>query len=508
VSARAGYADGWWVVDSNLLSAAVVPDWWVSLSTWQPAPASYRWWFDVGGDSIQHLAWTGLCGAGVAWFARRRGRWRWLGAAPLAWACVDHANYNGDLSGGPLAGSWASQALLWVGEQLPSVLIVVLLASVVADRVVLTRARQAHPGVLLPGERPDGLSPGPVWRALRLGGPWSLLPVWGVVLGRRAALYGGESELVGRAERSVALVAAADDREAWRSAVRRVLAGLSPLAALRSWRSVLWLAGVLPALAYTLAGGFPATRDLQEAMGGPAGFAAVAGGWALASAVAVSLIPGLWRALRRLGPQASADSWLRLAAGLGLRVAGLACGCGLVAAAVAGVDLSGPLLANDHLLDAVSSASLLLGLALIAAAFVLFPPGGMMLVTSAGTIVLSETAIAWLVTVLAGTALVEYGILEMAANGADGSGGSSGSGSGSGADPGQPPTKVTGYREHSIDRLEQRGITRADVEDIVDNPDRPPEWQPLEGTWLFARGKVRVAVRPDGIVVTSFIKGK
>lgn len=67
-----------------------------------------------------------------------------------------------------------------------------------------------------------------------------------------------------------------------------------------------------------------------------------------------------------------------------------------------------------------------------------------------------------------------------------------------------PPTKVNGYLPHAITRMQQRNITRGMVEDLVDNPQEPPKWQPGRGTWLYKRGTMCVAVYPDGRVKTVF----
>ena len=47
--------------------------------------------------------------------------------------------------------------------------------------------------------------------------------------------------------------------------------------------------------------------------------------------------------------------------------------------------------------------------------------------------------------------------------------------------PGEPPTSVSGYRVHASNRMEERGWTRGQVEDAVDNPKQPPIFQPDKG---------------------------
>ncbi|RIS83882.1 YIP1 family protein [Mycobacteroides abscessus] len=69
----------------------------------------------------------------------------------------------------------------------------------------------------------------------------------------------------------------------------------------------------------------------------------------------------------------------------------------------------------------------------------------------------------------------------------------------------EPPTSVSGYRGHAMDRMQERGWTRGQVEDAVDNPKQPAIFQPDKGTWLY-RGQngINVAVNPYGEVVTVF----
>jgi len=70
--------------------------------------------------------------------------------------------------------------------------------------------------------------------------------------------------------------------------------------------------------------------------------------------------------------------------------------------------------------------------------------------------------------------------------------------------PGSWPTKVTGYRQHALERAEERGVRRGEIEDTVDSPQFEPQWQPGHGTWLYERDGVAVTVRPDGQVVTAW----
>lgn len=71
--------------------------------------------------------------------------------------------------------------------------------------------------------------------------------------------------------------------------------------------------------------------------------------------------------------------------------------------------------------------------------------------------------------------------------------------------PGEPPTSVSGYRVHASQRMEERGWTRGQVEDAVDNPKQPPIFQPDKGTWLYdGQNGITVSINPNGMVVTVF----
>lgn len=73
--------------------------------------------------------------------------------------------------------------------------------------------------------------------------------------------------------------------------------------------------------------------------------------------------------------------------------------------------------------------------------------------------------------------------------------------------PPEPPSQVTGYRSHAIDRLEGsgamgQGVTRQRVEDLVSSPRMKPKWQPDKDTWLYVDGDLQVSVNVKGQIVT------
>jgi len=108
----------------------------------------------------------------------------------------------------------------------------------------------------------------------------------------------------------------------------------------------------------------------------------------------------------------------------------------------------------------------------------------------------------------AGAVAAGAGMVTMAARGAAEAAGAHPARPFKGPDKGSGPpwpTKVTGYTKHAVKRMEQRGVTRGQVEDIVDSPKGEPKWQKKRGTWLFERDGIQVAVNDDGAVVTVIV---
>jgi hypothetical protein len=178
---------------------------------------------------------------------------------------------------------------------------------------------------------------------------------------------------------------------------------------------------------------------------------------------------------------------------------------------------------NYHALDALSSAEFILGLALVALSFVFFPPAAAFALTTAGTLVLTESGLALAIGATAGLSLVSHALLNQASDPgwSDSGGGGQSSGGGSDFDyepydpftgewfnpevgPSAPPPRITGYVNHALERLELRGITRQQVEDLLSSPPKLPEWQPGSGTWLY-RGAdgFKAAINLAGRVVSA-----
>jgi hypothetical protein len=62
-------------------------------------------------------------------------------------------------------------------------------------------------------------------------------------------------------------------------------------------------------------------------------------------------------------------------------------------------------------------------------------------------------------------------------------------------------TQTTGYTDHAVERMTLRGITRGQVQDVIEGSSKPA-WQQDEGTFLFRNSGLEVAVNPSGTVVS------
>ena len=517
---------GGFIVRGGLSGAVVVPSSWTSLTTWQPAPASFQEWLSSGGDTVQHLVWTALAALGVAWVSRRRDGWRWVGVVPLLVVWLDHANYNAVAASVPLASTWASTAISWVGYRLAGLVVLALIALTIVDRWTLATARRGRGDVLLSGEPANGLDPRRLLHLAVLAPPWSTSVTWAVVLARRAALTGSVNgvaapALLDKVPALVARLQRAGSAHRWRAGAARLFRGVDPRALL-SWRAIVWLVGLLPAAAYLIVGGFPATQDLQKTMTGTVGLWSIAIG-TITGAVLVALqVPGLVRAVRARVEPVLHEVRIRPAARLSSAGPSLVLAAFVLAAVAVGHRPTESIVSNYHALDALSSTEFILGLALLALSFVFFPPAAAFMLTTAGTAVLTESGLALAIGSAAGLSLVSNALLNQASDpGRSDSGGGQTSGGGSDFDydpydpstgewfdpevgPSSPPPRITGYRPHALERLELRGFTRQQVEDLLSSPPDRPVWQPGPGTWLYVgRDGLEVTVNLAGRVVSA-----
>jgi len=422
---------GGYLAGATLSGAIGVPSIWASLTTWLPVPVSYDW---PAMSGAQHLVWSALAAAGLGWFIRR-GSHRWLGLIPLVLVSLTHANYNAAHS---LSGmAWSSPALSWIEQRLAGLLLVVLVVLVLVDRVGLAGARRSRPELLLDGERSDGLGPWPLAKVAVRGAPWSSFVAWRVVLERRASLNAQLAgvpppEFADEVEQRITQVQQSADRARWAGAAKQVAGALS-LRGLRSWRTLLWVLSVVPALLFLVVGGWPATRGLQELAGTWFGAGLMLVGLAIGWVLLATQLPALVRQLRQQSEPSLHEQRIRPAFQLATGVASLVTAALVVAALVVGGDPTQRLVTNYHILDALSSAELWLGRAIILLAFLLFPPAAALVVTTAGTVLLTSSGVALAVGSVVGATLVSHALLNAASgSGTSGGGGGASSGSGSG----------------------------------------------------------------------------
>lgn len=423
VKAIAMATPGGWLVDGSLLSTVTVPTVWASLTSWLPAPVSYEQWLGSVTDTVQHLIWTALAAAGIAWVARRDDRTRWLGLLPLLIVGLDHALYNG--AAAAISVPFLSTVSGWVDSMFAVLLPLALVALVAADRWTLARVRAERPDLLLAGEAKTGLGPSPLFRVALGGLPWSALATWTVVLERRAALNAlsagvPKPELADMVGQAVAQLGSGIEPGRWTGAARTLWRAVD-LRTLRSWRVVLWLISLLPALVYLVAGGFPATRGLQAVLTSTVGAWLVVAGLLAGGAVVASGLPRVVRRLRKIAEPALHETRLRPAGQLLTATASLASTAILLALLAVVRDPGETIVRNFHVLDALSSAELILGLALILLSFALFPPAGALVLTTAGTVVVTGSGAALAAGTFVGSSLVVHALLNQASGGDTGS---------------------------------------------------------------------------------------
>jgi hypothetical protein len=430
----AGDYGGQFVVDGGLFGLVRVPNLWEALFTWQPAPVVIDDFLGSGDSSIQHLVWTALAGVGIAWFARWKGPRRLLGLLPLLLASLDHANYNMRIQ--IADAGWGSDLLAWVGSQLSWMLVVALLGAVAADRVIQVRGRRASAQVLLTGEPPTPLGIVPVLKSAFGGFPWSTWVVWQVVLSRRAAmtaLTAGETaphlrDGVATEVAELSRAAALPRRDAvrlWRDAVRQTFPRFD-WKVLRSAKVMIWAVALLPAVAYLVIGAFPATMGLQHVMRSQVGLWLLVAGLFAGGVLTVLQFRPTWAALRGIVEPSVHERRLRLQARLATAVASLAGGLLMLGIAVVERDPSASIVSTFHVLDAISDALLVLGLALIIGSFVMFPPFALVGVVGGGAVLVPTVTGSFVVATAAGATIASLGVLMNQASGSSGSGGSSG----------------------------------------------------------------------------------
>jgi hypothetical protein len=429
-----GTTDGY-LVQASLGGVVTVPYPSTTMTTWLPEPAMVNDLFGTGdrGASL-HLVWTALVGLGVGWLFRRTDSLRWLGLLPFGYAAGAHMHENYPTPS-TLTGGWHALDVLldWLGGGLGLYAALAVAVAVVLDRRLLTRRRAAYPLLLLPGEVPSGYAVGPLLAFARLRAPWTTLVATRFVLARRAAGYSADTDaaLVGDVTQTRTRIERARDPGQWSVAISRL--GLDPRAlarALSGWPTLVWLVLTLPGVLYLVVGGFPATRGLQEAIRDSSTMT-----WAMYACALAGLVFLAWALSRRVRAARAAKGnplgevlarhLARLAAGVGALTAG-----GVLA--VVGLrDRLGtaPIITNTHALAALSTALMVLGLALLLWALIMFPPFDVAVLATGDLMVTSAVTGELLTAIAQAGALEGVGILLDEAAGAGG-GGNDGAGPG------------------------------------------------------------------------------
>lgn len=412
LTAAASSVSGGVLVAGSIMGSAVVPSVLTSLTTWIPAPVALQWPESSGPG---HLLWAALAAVGVGWIVRRQPM-RWLGVLPVALVVAVHSNHNANTSIGTMR--FASPVLTWFEPHLGELFLVTLLGAMAIDRLNLAGARHARPKVLFAEERADGLAPWRLAPAVVHGLPWSAFVTWQLVLERRAALY---AEYVGRGSPGLAdgvqlrirQLEESTDGNRWTTAAKTVLGSLR-LNRLKSWWTVLWVVSLLPGVFFLVVAGWPSTRGLQGIAATWAGMGIMLVGLGCGVVTVILQMPAVFRSVRaRVGPVLH-EMTLRPAFRLAIALTGLIAAALLVAGLALGGDPARRMTVDSHAIDALSSAELWLGLAIILLSFLLFPPAAGLMVTTVGTVVVTGSGAALAVGTVIGTTLVSHALLNAA----------------------------------------------------------------------------------------------
>jgi hypothetical protein len=230
--------------------------------------------------------------------------------------------------------------------------------------------------------------------------------------------------------RDRALLERAQSYPAWSAAGQRVAHGLRlalmPKRLLASPIAIIWLVSLIPAVAYLIAGGFPATSGLQRAMRGTVGLGllVVSG---LASAVLLTMqLRVTTAALRGVSPVCLHEARVRPQARILTAAGGLLVFVPMLWLAVVTWNGDRRVVENYHALDALGQAFVIGGLALFVASLFFFPPFALAM-TELGPVLVS-TVTSGLVTATATSGLLA-GVGVMLSEAAEGSGLGSGGGS-------------------------------------------------------------------------------
>ena len=490
------------------------------LTSWLPAPVGSWDLFgpDTSGLNL-HLLWTALAGLGIGVLVRTRGWYRLLGLLPLLYAAVDHAASNFAISATPDGFVGVIMDVMDAFRQrLPLVIFLALIVATVLDLILIRPVRRQHPELLLADEKARPFST-VLARFAVVAPPWTALVATRFALLRRAVWYALATQPTGPPPKLVPAVAElaqriehAGPRPVWRLAARDLgMTPISPGRWLRNWRVIVWLGLLLPPFVYFVIAGVPLTSELQNAMETRPVTVLVA------IFLTLGLVYGCWQfvLLARRLPQRLRQPWAEGVLRSSLRIAVGACVLAmsvgsLIVVWLRAADGSDRVIDNYHLLDALGSALVLAAMAmLLVGMFMMFPPGGALVLAGTGEVLAGGLTVAEALTT-AGV-LGAAGTLLMTASG----GGSSGDQADEGEEDVGEDFEGTGFDRDELAQLVYQHAGEGDiagrpsVDQILDAMTKGrPEGLPGQNAVKFEYGNVRVIInRTNPLRSTAYKMG-
>ncbi len=402
-----------------------------TLLTWLPPPVRTADILGLAGATVNlHLVWTALAGLGLGLLVRMSGWWRLLGLVPLLYAGVDHAvNNYAIVTFHDGFVEWLLSVAEALRNVLPFLVLVGLVLAVGVDLILHRDVRRANPQLITAAERNSKAGALVLFRYATLAPPWSTLVAIRFALARRSVRYAlaARPEQPPPLQATVVEIAAMIDssfsRQAWQTKEIQALRPTLDLAKLiTNWRFLLWLILGIPLFLYFVAGAVPATSGLQDLLESPVIFIG------LVALTVIAIGYGGWQLARLIMSLQNRDhgGWgedvLRTGLRISIGLAALLGGIGAVLRALTGTAGDGRPIDSFHILEALGQALLVVGVLMaLAGLFLMFPPGGA-LVLAGGGVIGQGVAIAGILKIAAVLGLSGIALMAAAQNGGHGGG--------------------------------------------------------------------------------------
>lgn len=415
-----------------------------TLLTWLPPPIRTADFLGSAGAVVNmHLVWTALAGLGLGLLVRMTGWWRLIGLAPLAYASVDHMVNNYAVANSPSGfAGWLLDAAENLRNTLPLLVLLGLVLAVGLDLFLLRTVRRATPQLVTDAERASKLGALVLVRYATLAPPWSTLVAIRFALARRSVRYAraanpavstvsgirrGAPPLEATVIEIAAMIDSSFNRQAWQAKeVQDLRPTIDLIKLITNWRVLIWLILGVPLFLYFVFGAVPLTSWMQGVLESPVIFPLLIawtvvgigyGAWQL-----VRLVIGVWKNDHGGWGEHILRTGLRISIGAAALIAGV----GAIIRALTGVAGDGRALDSYHILEALGQALLAVGMLMaLAGLFVMFPPGGALVLAGGGTVA-SGVAVAQVMQIAAVLGLSGVALMAAAQ-----SGGYSGGGGGS-----------------------------------------------------------------------------